>query len=319
MLHVITPSPERFSALAPDPEEDLERLRRNLVRGTVRPEHLIVAATGDGADLGRVGLYTHPDGVTVAYAQRLASGGTDLAGTDLAGIDLAEIYGVLLDGIASSARSTALARVEVTVVDADEPDPEVKRAVLAARGWQIDGDRLELQAETGATTDARGDGRDRIVEIDPFDPRVVQVMAAAMADSLDHHDRTQVARLGPEAAAAAHRDMMTEGPASVPWLAHRGSAPGPGADEIDSIVGIAAIQAYPTDWSLGYLAVDPRARRAGIGTALARSMLAATGASGVRLATSSVDTANPRIRGTLGKAGFTVRSAHTDFVLHLEG
>lgn len=317
MLHFTTPSPERFSALAPDPAEDLERLRRNLARGTVRPEHLVVATSGDGADLGRLGLYTHPDGVTVAYAQRLVPDGADLS----------EIYGALFDGIATAARSTALARVDVTVVDADEPAPAVKRAVLATRGWEIDGDRLELEAGTApdAKAGTRQDGWDAIVDIDPFDPRVIRVMAAAMADSLDHHDRTQVAMLGPEAAAAAYRDMMADGSPTVPWLAHRSSGPGHGsggtdgeADGAGDVVGIAAIQAFPTDWSLGYLAVDPQARRTGVGTALARAMLSATAAAGVPLATASVDTANPRIRGTLEKVGFTVRSARTDFVLRLE-
>lgn len=306
MLHFTTPSPERFSALAPDPAEDLKRLRRHLVRGTVRPEHLVVATTDDGTDLGRLGLYTHPDSVTVAYAQRIVPDGTNLA----------DIYGALFDGIASAARSTALALVEVTVVDADESAPEVKRAALTTRGWEIDGDRLELEAGTvpGATSEARPDGRDEIVDIDPFDPRVVRVMAAAMSDSLDHYDRTQVALLGPEAAATAYRDMMTEGSPTVPWLAHRASSPSHGTGDI---VGIAAIQAFPTDWSLGYLAVDPQARKAGVGTALVCALLGATAAAGVPLATASVDTANPRIRGTLEKAGFSVRSARTDFVLRL--
>lgn len=311
MLHFTTPSPERFSALAPDPAEDLARLRRNLARGTVRPDHLVLATTGDGTDLGRVGLYTHPDGVTVAYAERLAPDG----------IDVADAYGVLFDGIVAAARSTALARIEVTVLDADEPAPEVKRAALATRGWEIDGDRLELEAgaEAAATADRHGAGRNRIVEIDPSDPRVVRVMAAAMADSLDHHDQTQVARLGPDGAATAYRGMMADGSPSTPWLAHRAPAPHHGTDEAGDVVGVAAIQPYPTDWSLGYLAVDPRAHRAGVGTALARAMLAATATAGVPLATASVDTANPRIRGTLEQAGFTVRSARTDFVLRLEG
>lgn len=307
MLHFTTPSLERFSALAPDPEADLERLRQNLDRGSVRLKHLVVATTGDGTDVGRIGLYTHPDGSTVAFAQRV----------DPDRIDLLDVHGALFDGIEAAARSTGLSRIEITVVDADDPGAEAKRAALRSRGWEIDGDRLELEAEPVA-----GAFGPEIQEIDPSDPAVVRVMAAAMAASLDHHDQTQIAALGPQAAATGYRDMMANGPHPVPWLAHRRTDGGGGsgvAGALGEIVGVAAIQAYPTDWSLGYLAVDPRARRAGVGTALARAMLAATAAAGVPLATASVDTANPRIRGTLEKAAFTVRSARSDFVLPLDG
>lgn len=62
----------------------------------------------------------------------------------------------------------------------------------------------------------------------------------------------------------------------------------------------------------------PAARRSGVGTALARSMLAATAGAGIELATASVAVQNHPIRGTLEKVGFTVRSARADFVRRLD-
>ncbi|MFL4473601.1 hypothetical protein ACIPVK_06360 [Paeniglutamicibacter sp. MACA_103] len=310
ILHFSTATPERFSALAPDPIIDLERLRHNLERGAVRPEHLVLARDADGVDVGRVGLYTHPDGTTVAYAFRL----------NPLWPDPAELYGVLFDGVARAARATGLQRVEVSVVDRQDPEPEAKRAALLARGWVVDSDRLELEATTEgrlvpgdipgrAPADLPGadNGEGRVIEIDPADREVVRVMAAAMGNSLDDYDRTRVAELGAQRAAIAYRDMMAEGPRRVPWLAHR---------DRSGINGIAAIQRYPTDWSLGYLAVVPGARRAGVGVSLASAMLAATARAGVRLATASVARANEPILRTLQKAGFHLASPRTDFVLH---
>lgn len=292
MVHLSTATPERFSALADNPVQELERLRNNLARGAVRPEHLVVASDDD-VDVARLGLYTHEDGTTVTYADRL----------DPTRPDVEQVYATLLDGIARAARSTGLARVHATVVDRDEPVPQVKRAALLAAGWELDGDRLELAAPA-----ARRARTSDIVEVDPGRPEVVAVMAAAMVESLDDHDREQVATLGAEAAAASYRDMMADPDASVPWLAHRGP---------EGIDAIAAIMVFPDDWCLGYLGVAPAARRGGVGTALGRAMLSATADAGVALATASVAVANHPIRRTLEKVGFTIHSPRTDFLLRL--
>jgi ribosomal protein S18 acetylase RimI-like enzyme len=292
MVDLTPATPERFSALAPDPAADLERLQRALSRGTLRPEHLLVVS-GGGVDVARAALATLEDGTTLAHAFRLDAGRLDAEG----------IYRVLLDGLAGAARSSGLTRVHTTVVDADEPEPHAKRAALAAAGWELDGDRLELHAQT-----VRHPRPDDVVEIDPADPAVVAVMAAAMAESLDDYDRDQVAALGADAAAAGYRDMMVGGGAATPWLAHRGS---------EGVDGIVAIGVYPRDWSLSYLGVAPTARRRGVGGALARAMLSAAAEAGMPTATASAAVANPPIRATLERVGFTVRSPRTDFVLHL--
>ncbi|WP_154792717.1 GNAT family N-acetyltransferase [Occultella kanbiaonis] len=295
MTRIETATPERFSALAPDPTADLDRLRRNLAGGSVRPEHLLVVTDPSvGTDVARVGIFTHEDGASLTYAFQIVPGRSDAE----------RIYGVLFDGVAGAARSSGLGRVLATVVDADEGEPRAKRAALAAAGWEVDEDRLELEATPSASL--RGDG---IVEIDPSDPEVVAVMAAAMAQSLDGYDQDQVAALGPTAAAAAYRDMMAR-PDGPPWLAHRGP---------DGLDGVVAIMAFPEHWCLGYLGVVPGARRRGVGTALTNAMLTATAAAGVPSATASVAVGNAPIRATLTGAGFAVRSPRTDFVLRTSG
>ncbi|MBZ2198191.1 GNAT family N-acetyltransferase [Occultella gossypii] len=295
MIRIETATPERFSALAPEPTADLDRLQRNLARGSVRPEHLLVAMdAADDTDMARVGIFTHEDGASLAYAFQIVPGRSDLE----------RVYGVLFDGVAAAARSSGLGRVLVTVVDADEGAPRAKRAALAAAGWAVDDDRLELEVPPSASV--RGDG---IAEIDPSDPEVVAVMAAAMAQSLDGYDRDQVAALGATIAAVVYRDMMAR-PDGPPWLAHRGP---------DGLDGVVAIMAFPEDWCLGYLGVAPSARRRGVGTALASAMLAATATAGVPSATASVAVGNEPIRATLAGVGFAVRSARTDFVLSITG
>lgn len=157
MVHLSTATPERFSGLAPDPAHDLERLRRNLDRGSVRPEHLLVVPDDDG-DLARLGLFTHPDGTTVTYADQVAADRPDLD----------RVYRTLLDGVARAARATGLTHVHATVVDRDEPAPRHKRAALAATGWGVDDDRLELEARP-----TRHHSVDGVVEVDPGRPEVV--------------------------------------------------------------------------------------------------------------------------------------------------
>ncbi|OIH83465.1 hypothetical protein BLJ79_15440 [Arthrobacter sp. UCD-GKA] len=312
ILHFSTASPERFSSLAPDRGADLERLTHNIERGSVKARHLVVASDEDGVDVGRAGLFTHPDGTTVAYAFQFGPGWTDAE----------ELYRVLLDGLAHAARATGLRRAEVSVIDRRDPAPEAKRAALQSLGWVVDSDRLELEAGTEGRSlpvDARGTGpaarpgadprESRIIEIDPTDEDVVRVMAAAMGNSLDDYDRTRVAEVGAQQAAIAYRDMMADRQVMVPWLAHR---------DRSGISGIAAIQAYPADWNLGYLAVLPEARRTGVGARLASAVLAATAQAGVPLVTASVARANPPILRTLRKAGFRIASARTDFVLQLD-
>ncbi|MEE6286602.1 hypothetical protein V2J52_02915 [Georgenia sp. MJ173] len=294
MVHLSTATPERFSELAPDPAADLARLQGHLARGSVRPAHLMVADI-DGTDVARVTIISLPGGTNLAHAFQVPPDRSDIEG----------VYRVLLDGVAEAARSAGLATVETTVVDADEPAPRQKRAALVAAGWSPDGDRLELTAQPVVT--ARPDD---VVEVDPSDPRVVTVIAAAMAESLDDYDRDQVAALGARDAAVAYRDMMSGGALSVPWLAHLGP---------EGLDGIAAIQPYPDDWCLGYLGVAPVARRRGVGVALSRAMLAATSAAGVGEATASVAVANDPIRVTLERVGFTLRSPRTDFVLQVAG
>lgn len=292
MVHLSVATPERFSTLASEPAGDLERLQRSLSRGAIRPEHLLVVSD-DGVDVARAALVTLEDGTTLAHAFRLGAGRRDVG----------EVYRVLLDGLAGAARSAGLTRIHTTVVDADEPAPEDRRSALVAAGWELDGDRLELHAQTGVHPRP-----DDVVEIDPADPAVVTVMAAAMAESLDDYDRDQVAALGAEAAAAGYRDMMVGGGARVPWLAHRGP---------QGVDGIVAIGAYPQDWSLSYLGVAPTARRRGVGVALVRAMLSAAAEAGMPTATASVAVGNAPIRATLERVGFTVRSPRTDFVLGL--
>src|SRR5690606_4572035 len=151
MVHLTPATPERFSVLAPDPAADLERLERGLRRGTLRPEHLLVVSEG-GVDVARAALVTLEDGTTLAHWFQLEAGRRDAEA----------VYGVLLDGLAGAARSSGITRVHTSVVDADEPAPHDKRGALAAAGWELDGDRLELHART-----VRQPRPDDVVEIDP--------------------------------------------------------------------------------------------------------------------------------------------------------
>lgn len=291
MAHLSVASPERFCDLDSDPARALGRLRGQLARGAVRPEHLLVASD-DEADVGRVCLYALQEGITLAHALSVTPGRGDTQ----------EAYRVLLDGVADLARVAGLDSVCTTVVDEDEREPRHKRAALATAGWEPDGDRLELEAPTRVSPRPAA-----IVELDPSDPAVVGVMAQAMADSLDDYDREQVAALGPERAAVAYRDTMV-GDDPVPWLAHRGDR---------GIDAVAAIMAYPEDWCLGYLGVVPAARRRGVGAALAEAMLSSAAEAGSAVATASVAVANGPVRATLERVGFTVCSTRTDFVLRL--
>src|SRR5690606_36713117 len=149
--------------------------------------------------------------------------------------DVGEVYRVLLDGLAGAGRSAGLTRIHTTVVDDDEPAPEDRRSALVAAGWELDGDRLELHAQTGVHPRP-----DDVVEIDPADPASVTVMSAVMAESLDDYDRDEVAAQGAEAVAAGYRDLMVGGGDLAPWLDHRGT---------QGVYGIVATVAYPQDWS----------------------------------------------------------------------
>ena len=292
MLHLSAATPERFSALAPNPTDDLERLLRHLARGAVIPEHLLVVA--DGADdVGRVGIITLPDGNVLAYAWQVISDG-----------DPFSIYQLLMKGVAEAGRFSDMTTIYTTVIDADQPHSEAMRVVLAASSWKVDGERLELETTPYETAP----GED-VVEISPYETEVVEAMAAAMSDSLDDYDQGQVKALGATAAAKAYRDMMASVGEPLPWYAHQGS---------EGITGVAAVQPYPGEWCLGYLGVIPTARRQGLGTALTRAMLSGAARAGVNLATASVAVANTPIRATLSKVGFETRSRRTDFALHLD-
>ncbi|MGC5616358.1 GNAT family N-acetyltransferase [Georgenia sp. Z1491] len=292
-LRVTTSSPHRFSRLGPDPEADLARVRRVIDSGRVTPDDLFVV-TDDAADVGRAFLMTLEDGTRVMQAVRL----------DAAHPDVVELVRLLLDAVAARATATGAVRVHAVVTD-DDSAPDARRTALAAAGWLPDGDRLELSAVPVLRDLPAG-----VVEVDPSDPAVLEVLGAAMADSLDDYDRVQVAELGPVAAALAYRDMLaSSGRRPVPWFGH---STGSGLD------GVAALEGFDTDWCLGYLGVVPAGRRRGVGAALTSAMLSATAQAEVPLATASVAVGNAPVRATLGRQGFTVRSRRADFVRYLD-
>ncbi|MGC5627059.1 GNAT family N-acetyltransferase [Georgenia sp. Z1344] len=291
-LHATTASPERFARLDRDPDEDLARVRRVIAAGRVAPDDLVVVAD-DSGDVGRAFLMTLEDGTRVAQAFRLVDTHPESI----------EVVRLLLDAVAARAAAGGADRVHAVVTD-DEPAPAARRAALAAAGWLPDGDRLELSA-----LPAPGDLPPGVVEVDPTDNAVLDVLAAAMADSLDDYDRDQVAELGPAAAARAYRDMLvSSGNGTAPWLGHVA-----GSD----LKGVAALEGFDTDWCLGYLGVVPPARRRGVGAALTAAMLSQTARAEVPLATASVAVGNTPVRATLERRGFTVRTRRTDFVRHL--
>lgn len=303
MIHLIPATPERFSALAENPHEDLERLRANIESGRVDPAHLLIAS--ESGDVGRVGLYRAGDGTMLTYAW-LARHAHPGAETDPgAGAGAEAVYRVLAGGVADLVRRDRLAQVVTVVIDADADHPAARRRALRATGWVAEDDRLELQAPADKRPWAPG-----IEEISPREDAVTAVMSQAMSLSADTYDVEQVQAKGARRAAEAYRDMMADG--GHPWLAHRGVH---GIDGIAAIQRYPSDQRYPTDWCLGYLGVAPEARGQGVGTALATAMVSATAEAGIGGVTASVAVGNPAIRATLDGVGFTSRSPRTDFVI----
>lgn len=209
------------------------------------------------------------------------------------------MYVALSTAVVDHARAAGLGKIYASVIDHVAVAPDRFRQALAETGWVPDGDRLEMRRPPAALGEAPG-----VERIDPFEPGVTAVVARAMSDSLDDYDQGQVALLGAERAAEIYREHMVDPNRPLPWLGHR-AADG-------SLDGIAAVQHYQGGWNLGYLGVDPSARRRGIGSALVSALLNLAHEYGVDHVSASVNVVNDRIRGTLDKHGFEVFSLRTD-------
>ncbi|QSB03955.1 GNAT family N-acetyltransferase [Natronoglycomyces albus] len=288
MIHLSVANLERFARLGNNPTLHLSRLQGHSERGSLLPEHVLVAHD-DERDLGRIAIVTYPDGATRLY----------LWDSPLDHPESAPVHRVLITGAIDRARAAGMTNLGTTIVDQDDTDPAGKRAALAEDGWLADSERLELQADTSSRPVAP-----EVVQTSPQDASITAVMAASMSHSLDDYDRNQVAELGAEKAAIGYRDMMTSGNSETPWLTYQGPN---GCD------GVAALMPLDDELCLGYLGVDPSARKQGIGGKLVNAMVDMAYKSGLSKATASVAVDNKPIRATLDAAGFTTRSKRTDF------
>lgn len=297
MFHLAIASPERFCTFDAEPQQRLAALTNRIQDGSVDPRHLLVVGDDLGQDVARVRIVVHADGSAVA--QSWFASGEDA--------DVARCYSILVDGLARAAAASGLPRIVTSVVDAWMPSPDALARCLADHGWRLDEERLELVA-----TPRRSTPSDEIAGIDPHDPDVTAVMAAAMADSLDGYDREQVARHGPADAAVRYRDMMLEGLPHQPWLVHRDA-------ERHIVDGIAAVANLGDEWDLAYLGVTPTARGRGVGRQLANAALSTAFGADATWVRASVAVENPPIRSVLTTTGFEVESRRSDFVLDLGG
>lgn len=292
MIHFSVAELDRFAALGTDSQKELSRLERLIDRGALNPEHTFVA-TEAGRDVGRISLITLPDGLVKAYMWTSVIGG----------VDSAPIHDALISGVMEAARSAGIAEVETTIVDRDEQFPDDLRAAMSRHNWEVDSERLMLEIPARSRPHAA-----QIADVSPHDDAVVEVMALAMAESLDDYDRSQVAKLGPSAAASQYRDMMAQGASDQTWLIHWGD---------DGPNGIAAVLNFPDELCLGYLGVDPRHRQHGIGRKLTEALINRAQERGISVATASVAVGNKPIRATLEGVGFNVVSRRTDFLVRV--
>lgn len=260
-----------------------------MAQGSLRPHHLYVASDG-GDDVGRVGLLSLEHDFYLAFGWRLRP----------ASQEPHAIYSALSSELVGRSRQSGLPKIYASVIDHIALAPDQFRQALLDTGWVVDGERLEMRASPRPQEVGAG-----VESIAPSDPGVVEVMAHAMADSLDDYDQGQVASLGAEVAATSYRDEIFDPTNPLPWLGHRNSA--------GALDGVAALQHYQGGWNLGYLGVDPPARRQGIGSALVAAFLDLAHENDADHVSASVNVANDRIRGTLNKLGFEVHSLRTDF------
>lgn len=357
MIHLSTTTPERFSALATDPADDLTRLRAAIERGAVDPAHLLIATrsgdpedhsratlssdaadrqhagsadgAGTSADVGRVGLYRAGDGTMLTYRWLVSAAG---------------ITG-------SAPRNPAVPTGPVAPTDPAAPtDPGP--AINDGPGPGLEAVHRSLA--DGIAELARRDGLAPaytvVVDADEDDPAAKRraLLATGWETDDDRLELEALPRKRPRGTGIEEISPFDDAVIAVMSAAMSDSTDGYDVEQVQAlgapraavayrdmmadgetpwlahrgehgIDGIAAIQRYPTDWCLGYLGVAPKARGQGVGKALATAMVSATAEAGIGAVTASVAVGNPAIRATLDGVGFTIRSARTDFVIRPAG
>lgn len=168
-------------------------------------------------------------------------------------------------------------RLEAVVVHADHPDTDVRLEALHRNGFPAGETRWQLVASAREQLP-----QPDVVRVEAHDPRVVDVMAAAMSDSSDGYDTVQVERFGPAEAARRYRDSMAESlDDRVVWLGHEGPS---GLD------GVALTDCWPDDeWMLTYLGVDPAVSGRRVGRRLAVAVRGAAADAGATSVAAEVD------------------------------